>query len=735
MKKFVSLLLALVMVFSLAACGGDNPGTSNPPADNNTGSPATDNPGGSNLAADNEREVDVEAYDNESYDIYENVLGDFYDAYMTAKAEVSDLDLRLGLMAIAEAKLMESGMITPIRADGGNEGMSRVAPYTSCTVDWGYDEYRYPVKVITTDPIKSGDYQALKDLYAELAGTGTYVQAARDYLTSHGYTLKSTFEYSYDEDPLTWDWMASSRTTTGEYCAPLMMGLLSYDAEGIQRPAMATSYDVSADNLVYTFHIREGVKWVDFQGRELDDVQADDWVAALQHAVDTNGGLGDLLSGVIVNLDKYISGEITDFSEVGVKAVDKYTLEYTLVEPTSWFISMTGYSALAPMCRSYYVSQGGAFGEEYAEGYDYGTDPFHIAYNGAFLISNWTEKNIITAVKNPAYYDAANVTIETINYHYYDGSDVMATYNDFKAGTLDSVGITANNRETAQKESPEGETESYYDLYHFLGRTTSTSFVGFFNVNRYKYSNFNDSSKGVSGIDLDEAARTFTAQQNAHFRLAIAMGLDRGTYHAQSYGDALKYCNINNSYTPGTFMSLQHDITLDINGTPTKFPAGTWYGEMMQAQIDADGVKLKVWDEATQSSTQYDGWYNVDNAREQLEMAIAELADEGVEISAEKPIHFQYNYYSASPVSTNRANVIKQSLEASLEGKVVVDIVDFITAEDYRDSGYNTDVGYEANYDWYDGSGWGPDYGDVQTYLDTVLPGYDGYMAKVMGLF
>lgn len=107
---------------------------------------------------------------------------------------------------------------------------------------------------------------------------------------------------------------------------------------------------VSDDGLTYTFHLRKGASWVDSQGRKIADVTADDFVAGMQHMMDAQGGLEYLIEGIIVNASQYISGEVTDFSQVGVKAVDDYTLEYTLESPCSYFLTMMGYSIFAPHC-------------------------------------------------------------------------------------------------------------------------------------------------------------------------------------------------------------------------------------------------------------------------------------------------------------------------------------------------------------------------------------------------
>lgn len=83
---------------------------------------------------------------------------------------------------------------------------------------------------------------------------------------------------------------------------------------------------------------------------------------------------------------------------------------------------------------------------------------------------------------------------------------------------------------------------------------------------------------------------------NVHFRRAFCFAVDRGAYNAQSVGEDLKYNSVRNSYVPGSFIALAEDVTVDINGTSKTYPAGTFYGEIMQDQIDADGFPVKVWD-------------------------------------------------------------------------------------------------------------------------------------------
>ena len=262
--------------------------------------------------------------------------------------------------------------------------------------------------------------------------------------------------------------------------------------------------------------------------------------------------------------------------------------------------------------------------------------------------------------------------------------------------------------------------------------------MGFFNINRMATANVADGAAVSTKTEVD-IERGNAAMRNEHFRRAVAFAVDRGTYMAQSLGEELKYSNMRNTYVPGDFAKLDKDTTVAINGEDVTFPAGTLYGEIMQAQIDADGVAIKVWDptqEGGVGSTDYfDGWYNPDNAVAELQIAIEELAAIGIEVSAENPIYVDLPYPSNNEVYTNRANALKQSVDSVLGGAVIMNLVECVDMMEWYNTGYYTSFGNEANYDLYDLSGWGPDFGDPSTYLDTFLPDYAGYMIKCIGIF
>ena len=724
MKKFtkiMSLVLALVMMLSLAACGGE------------TGTDATEP---SNEAVEYVYKFAdlVDNYDELSSAIYEEVLGEFLSTYEAAY-EAETISERFALMAIAEAKLLESGALLPMTTAGGNYAISRAVPYSSTSVMWGNDSDRYHNMIVATELITVADRDELKAMWGELKTTGTWETEAKKFLESKGYTLMDSYTIGYNSDPQTWDALATSMAADSEAIVNTYDGLVEYDSENIMQPALAESWEKSEDGLTWTFHIRKGAKWVDSQGREVAEVTADDFVAAMQHMLEAGGGLEWLVDGIIVNAGEYYAGDVTDFAEVGVKAVDEYTLVYTLCQDTPFFDTMLGYSVFAPMNRAFYESKGGKFGDDFdssAADYTYGRTPDDIAYCGPYLVSNATAQNTIVFKANPLYWNKDGINLQTITWLYNDGSDPTKAYKDTISGVLSGAGLNTNAVESAI-------ADGMFDDYAYVSLTNGTSYMGFTNLHRAALANFNDNVTAQSTKTEEQVERFNGAILNQHFRLAIAHAVDQGAYNEQSVGATLRNNALRNSYTPGTFVQLAEEVTVDINGTATTFPAGTVYGEIVQAQVEADGFSFVAFDPEADggvgSSDGYDGWYNVDAAKAEMAKAVEELAAQGLEISAENPIYIDFPYYSASQVMTNRAAAYKQSVEAALGGLVVVNLNDCVDSTNYLYATYYTTVGSEGNYDINTNTGWGPDYGDPKTYLDTMLPDYAGYMTKAMGIF
>lgn len=731
MKKFnktMSLLLVLAMVLGLAACGAK------PEAPETTAAPA---PAATEAAGEPVTYVDPYAdaaddYDELSAAVYEDALGEFNTYYQEAVEETSTA-MRYAKMAIAEAKLLESGAFLPMTSRGGLYAMTRVAPYSASSVLWGSDGDRLHDIVVTTEPILAEDYLAMRAKWTELVGTGEYEAWMKGFLTEKGYETKTDYTQYYTADPQTWDVLATSQQEDSEKLFQTVDGLVEYGMENELKPALAESWEVSDDGLTYTFHLRQGAKWVDNQGREVAEVTADDFVAGFQHMMDTMGGLEYLINGdvgvAIVGARDYIDGTVVDMSKVGVKAVDDYTLTYTLEAPADYFMTMLGYGVFCPMNRAYYESMGGQFGAEYdssAASYKYGKGPDSIIYNGPFVITNFTSNNTIAFAENKAYWNAGDNNITSMTWIYNDSSGVTRNYTEFFDGTVDSQSLVPERLEMAKK-------DGNFEKYAYVSLLDSTTFVGFLNVRRHAFNAPHNEAIGVSTKTDAQKEQTAAALLNNHFRLALLTAIDRSAYNAQRNGEETKLNNISNSYTPGTFCSLPEEVTVAINGTDTTFPAGTMYGAIVQAQLDADGVPLKAWD--GNSSSGFDGWNVPEFAASELEKAIEELAAQGVEISAENPVLIDVPQASAIDSIDKQNQAIKQSVEATLGGKVIINLIDNPTQDDYLYSTYYFGNGEEANFDLNTGSGWGPDYGDPSTYLGTMLPDYSGYMTRCMGLF
>lgn len=723
MKRTIAFMLIFAAIFSLTAC---NRRTSGPDG------------GAEDVSDPYEQYTD---YNDRSQAIYDDALGEFYTAYEKAKA-AQNVSMRYALMAVAEAKLLASAVFLPLNSSGGNYAISRLAPYTTPSVLWGNDAERFHNALVTTSPITAAHREEMKAKWYELKSTGEYEQWAKKYLRYQGYTLKDSYTVHYSSDPQTWDVLATSMSADADAIVNTYDGLYEYDCEGELQPALAESYEKTENpdgTVSYTFTIRSGLKWVDSQGRAVADVKADDFVAGMQHMLDAGGGLEYLVAGhsaedsLIVNAYQYQTGAISDFSQVGVQAPNDTTLVYTLNRDVPYFMTMLGYSVFAPMSRAYYTAQGGKFGTEFdstAQSYSYGRTPDNIAYCGPYLVANNTPENTIVFRANPAYRNADEINIRTLTWNYNDGKDALKGYNDTMSGTIDGASLNASSIEKAK-------SDGVFEKLAYIGVPTATTTLAFYNLNREALRNFNDWNMAVSPKDMTKKQRAAASMHNVHFRRAISFGADRSAYNAQTKGEDLKYTSMRNSFTPGDFVTLTEEVTVDIGTTPTTYAIGTRYAQIVQDQLHADGVPITVWNPEAEagngSSDGFDGWYSPENAARELETAVSEL--EGLAISAENPIYLDLPYFSGVDYYTNRANAYKQSVESALGGTVRINLVACPDMNSVYYAGYYIGYGSEANYDIYDLAGWGPDYGDPQTYLDALLPQYAGYMTKMLGIF
>ena len=180
------------------------------------------------------------------------------------------------------------------------------------------------------------------------------------------------------------------------------------------------SYEVSDDGLTYTYHLRENY-WSDGE-----KVVAQQYVDAALRALNPDNGYSTTEFLPIKNAQAYYDGEC-DASELGVKAVDDNTVEYTLESPNSEFLYYIAYRAGYP-CRQDVIDKATSA---------YGTNVDEMVFNGPFKVTSWVKENSVTLEKNDKYWDAANVKLGTVTMQYVAETSTQATL--FDAQQLDVV--------------------------------------------------------------------------------------------------------------------------------------------------------------------------------------------------------------------------------------------------------------------------------------------------------
>jgi len=727
-KKIIALLLVAAMVLSLAACGGNTTPTQAPETKApETQAPATEAPTEAPTEEVTEPEETLPVYEKigaddvyerqDDDDVYYSVLADYEEKMMEAKAAATN-DERFVLYAQAEAMLLDSAVMIPTTTQGGAYAISRAAYRTVPYVNWGNDDDRVGTLVLADKFITKEDRAALIEQWNKaLAGEGEYDPAA--YLESKGYAIQHDYTTSFSTAPVTIDWLNTSSQSDTEITVNVVDGLVQYDNLGTLQPKLAESWEVSEDGTKYTFHIRKDAKWYTSEGKEYADVTANDFVAGFHHMLDTDAGLDFLVDGVVAGVHEYLAGE--SFDGVGVEATDDYTLVYTLTGDFPYFMTMLTYSIFLPINEQFYLSRGGVYGRtEYQEAsadtnkYTFGKseDVASQVYCGPYLLQKLQKDSEILIVKNENYYDADKINLNSIKWVFDAGENLDATYDDAVKGVY--AGITLSTASLQEKAKNDG----YFDTCSYISDTTSTTYFGGLNLNRGTFA----LESGNAASPKDEAAKISTqrALWNKNFRKALQHAFDKATQNATSRGEDLKNANLRNMYTHPEFVKLENDVTVDGDS----FAAGTLYGDLVQFYCDKLGCKVNVKDGV-------DGWYQPEAAKEYLAAAKEELG-EGVNW----PIQIDVVYLSSAEVNTAQAQAYKAVIEQTLGAEnVVVNLVETTTAEDFYACGYRAANGAAGNYDMFYGSGWGPDFGDPCTYLDTFLGEGVGYMDTVIGLY
>jgi oligopeptide transport system substrate-binding protein len=131
------------------------------------------------------------------------------------------------------------------------------------------------------------------------------------------------FRRVYASEVSTLNYLIAGAQWEQEVGANVIDSLVEYDRYGQLIPGLALTWEPSEDGLTWTFHLRQGVKWYDYQGTEVAEVTANDFVSAAKYVM-TSTYASSVFNQmeVIKNATEYYNGTVTDFAEVGVKAID-----------------------------------------------------------------------------------------------------------------------------------------------------------------------------------------------------------------------------------------------------------------------------------------------------------------------------------------------------------------------------------------------------------------------------
>lgn len=487
---------------------------------------------------------------------------------------------------------------------------------------------------------------------------------------------EKTFSYIYETDPDNLNYLTTGKAATANITSNVIDGLLENDRYGNFVPSMAEDWSVSKDGLTYTYTLRKDAKWYTSEGEEYAEVKAQDFVTGLKYAADKKSDGLYLVQESIKGLDAYVKGEITDFSQVGIKALDDYTVQYTLNKPESFWNSKTTMGVLAPVNEEFLNSKGDDFAK--------GTDPSSILYNGPFLLKSIVAKSSVEFEKNPNYWDKDNVHLDKVKLSFWDGQDTNKPTEAFKDGSFTMARLFPTSASYSETE------KAFKDNIVYTQQDSTTYLVGT-NIDRQSY-------KYTSKTTDEEKTSTKKALLNKDFRQAIAFGFDRTAYASQVNGASGATKLLRNLFVPPTFVQAD----------------GKNFGELVKEKLVTYGDE---WSNVNLDDAQ-DGLYSPDKAKAEFAKAKAALQAEGVKF----PIHLDMPVDQTNTTKVQRVQSFKQSVEENLGSDNVVIDIQQLQKDDVQNITYFAETAAGEDWDISDNVGWSPDYIDPSTYLDIIKP-------------
>ncbi|MAM63678.1 peptide ABC transporter substrate-binding protein [Maritimibacter sp. UBA3975] len=408
--------------------------------------------------------------------------------------------------------------------------------------------------------MKHMTHLAVATLLSTTMLTGAAIAASH---VPEGVTLADdqTFTYRVLDEHSSVDPQVVEDVTGAEIVRDLFEGLMNQNEDGKLVPGVATGFEASEDKMTYTFTLREDAKWSNG-----DPVTAGDFVYAWRRAADPALASPyqwfiELMS--LENAGEIIAGEMEP-SELGVTAVDDYTLEVRLTSPLPYFPQMTTHATTFPAPQSVIEEHG-----------DEWTKPENIVSNGAYVLTEHLPNERSTRERNEMYWDNENTIIDKVVALVINDENVALTR--YLAGELDRTDIPAGQYPQLKEEYPE----------------EATSFPRLCNY----YYTFNVSDSGPEAF------------QDVNVRRALAMAVDRNiiTEKVMQGGQPPAY-----TFTPAAVAGFE----------PPTLP----WTEMSQAERDQMAKDLLA--EAgygPDNPLEFEMVYNTSEAHEKVAVALSQL--------------------------------------------------------------------------------------------------------------
>ena len=453
-------------------------------------------------------------------------------------------------------------------------------------------------------------------------------------------------------------------------------GLLTNDNHGALIPCVAKEWSANEDGTVWTFKLRDNVKWVDYEGEEMADCIAEDFLWGLEftlnyaknEAANTSmpiemiAGAGDYYEYTkeLAESDRQAALDLglDTFKEmVGIEAPDDYTVVYTLSGPYSYFPTVATYSCISPISGKLLEEIGG-------EGYrnvTYDT----LWYNGPYYVSEFVDRSYKIFTANPLYYNDEDERFETVKVQMVESAD--QAFLLYEAGEIDNVTLNQANL-TAIYNNPD---DKFHD-YLVEARPTKYSYQFHFN-----YNCLNDDGSENTGWN--------TAIANENFRKAWYYGVDMTEWLART--------NFINPLSCENYAYTNNGVSVCSDGR-----------DYVQLVLDEIGLA---------NGTGTYARYDAEKAADYIAAAKEELTAAGVEL----PVQAHYWIVSGNQTAQDSAEVLKKCIEAQMG-----DLVELVI--DHYVSSYSQEV-RNPHLQAFQINGWGADFGDPVNFLGQETYGED----------